>query len=183
MGDADDWRCAICLELLYKPCINTCGHAACFWWATHVGMHECVHVCCIRFKLCRQQLTGTWAQQGGSEARLHTCHIFDKCLQRVSPGVGKVEHSLRPQSHYMQRCVSAASTLLRHIGIAGPRLPQQHAIQYPLCQPMQLPPLTSSAAASARRAAVCPPPNTPCLLLLTLLLAVPRLAAGACTRP
>jgi hypothetical protein len=28
--DASEWRCSICLELLYKPCVNACGHAACF---------------------------------------------------------------------------------------------------------------------------------------------------------
>ncbi|GBF90312.1 hypothetical protein Rsub_02418 [Raphidocelis subcapitata] len=31
VADEADWRCAICLELLYKPCVNTCGHVACFW--------------------------------------------------------------------------------------------------------------------------------------------------------
>lgn len=28
----DDWKCPICLELLYKPCVNTCGHVFCFWY-------------------------------------------------------------------------------------------------------------------------------------------------------
>ncbi|CAG9464090.1 unnamed protein product [Pedinophyceae sp. YPF-701] len=27
----DDGQCAICLELLYKPCCLPCGHVACFW--------------------------------------------------------------------------------------------------------------------------------------------------------
>ena len=27
----DDFSCAICLELLHKPCVNRCGHAFCFW--------------------------------------------------------------------------------------------------------------------------------------------------------
>jgi hypothetical protein len=29
--DAADFNCAICLELLYKPCVNHCGHTFCFW--------------------------------------------------------------------------------------------------------------------------------------------------------
>ena len=36
--DEHDWRCAICLELLFKPCVNACGHAACFW-CTHQAMN------------------------------------------------------------------------------------------------------------------------------------------------
>lgn len=26
-----DWQCPLCLELLYKPCVNECGHVFCFW--------------------------------------------------------------------------------------------------------------------------------------------------------
>ncbi len=31
----DSLQCAICLELLHKPCVNTCGHAFCFWCFHH----------------------------------------------------------------------------------------------------------------------------------------------------
>ncbi|KAG2483650.1 hypothetical protein HYH03_017453, partial [Edaphochlamys debaryana] len=31
----DDWRCPICMDLLYKPCCNQCGHAFCFWCMHH----------------------------------------------------------------------------------------------------------------------------------------------------
>lgn len=33
--ETDDLQCAICLELLHKPCVNTCGHAFCFWCFHH----------------------------------------------------------------------------------------------------------------------------------------------------
>jgi hypothetical protein len=30
--DVQDWRCGVCLELLYKPCVAPpCGHIYCFW--------------------------------------------------------------------------------------------------------------------------------------------------------
>jgi hypothetical protein len=29
--DEDDWRCPICFEMIYKPCVNVCGHTFCFW--------------------------------------------------------------------------------------------------------------------------------------------------------
>uniref|UniRef100_A0A061S4F2 Prt1 protein n=1 Tax=Tetraselmis sp. GSL018 TaxID=582737 RepID=A0A061S4F2_9CHLO len=29
------WRCPICLELAYKPCVNSCGHIFCFWCLHH----------------------------------------------------------------------------------------------------------------------------------------------------
>ena len=28
----DDFDCAVCGDLLYKPVINDCGHGFCFWW-------------------------------------------------------------------------------------------------------------------------------------------------------
>ncbi|KAK9863831.1 hypothetical protein WJX84_000104 [Apatococcus fuscideae] len=33
----DDWRCPICYDLLYKPCVNSCGHVSCFWC-----FHQCM---------------------------------------------------------------------------------------------------------------------------------------------
>ena len=27
----EDFSCPICCELLYKPCVNACGHTFCFW--------------------------------------------------------------------------------------------------------------------------------------------------------
>jgi hypothetical protein len=27
----DDWQCPICCDLIYKPCVNVCGHLFCFW--------------------------------------------------------------------------------------------------------------------------------------------------------
>ncbi len=27
----ENWKCPICLDVLYKPCVNTCGHVFCFW--------------------------------------------------------------------------------------------------------------------------------------------------------
>lgn len=32
MLDEEDWRCPTCLDLCYKPAVNTaCGHLYCFW--------------------------------------------------------------------------------------------------------------------------------------------------------
>eukprot|EP00193_Tetraselmis_chui_P015677 CAMPEP_0177781102 /NCGR_PEP_ID=MMETSP0491_2-20121128/17635_1 /TAXON_ID=63592 /ORGANISM="Tetraselmis chuii, Strain PLY429" /LENGTH=460 /DNA_ID=CAMNT_0019301073 /DNA_START=417 /DNA_END=1800 /DNA_ORIENTATION=- len=28
---ADFWSCPICMEMVYKPCVNSCGHVFCFW--------------------------------------------------------------------------------------------------------------------------------------------------------
>ena len=30
-----DYTCAICYSLLYKPCVNNCGHVFCFWCLHH----------------------------------------------------------------------------------------------------------------------------------------------------
>eukprot|EP00993_Chasmostoma_nieuportense_P002884 NODE_3643_length_927_cov_5.140000_g3491_i0.p1 GENE.NODE_3643_length_927_cov_5.140000_g3491_i0~~NODE_3643_length_927_cov_5.140000_g3491_i0.p1 ORF type:complete len:305 (-),score=65.30 NODE_3643_length_927_cov_5.140000_g3491_i0:13-888(-) len=27
----DDFQCPVCLDLVFKPCVNTCGHVFCFW--------------------------------------------------------------------------------------------------------------------------------------------------------
>eukprot|EP00667_Euglena_gracilis_P003204 EG_transcript_3212 len=34
----DDFKCSICLYLWHKPCINSCGHAFCFW-CIHLAMN------------------------------------------------------------------------------------------------------------------------------------------------
>ena len=31
----DELQCAICLDTLHKPCVNSCGHAFCFWCFHH----------------------------------------------------------------------------------------------------------------------------------------------------
>lgn len=32
MLDPEDWRCPTCLDLVYKPAVNSaCGHVFCFW--------------------------------------------------------------------------------------------------------------------------------------------------------
>ncbi|KAI8465902.1 MAG: hypothetical protein J3K34DRAFT_524964 [Monoraphidium minutum] len=51
LGDESEWHCPICLALLYKPCINTCGHAACFW-CMHQAMNPYEPSAC---PLCRAE--------------------------------------------------------------------------------------------------------------------------------
>lgn len=48
--DESAFHCAICMELLYKPCVNTCGHTFCFW-CMHQSMNSLdgSHAC----PLCR----------------------------------------------------------------------------------------------------------------------------------
>ena len=31
----DEWKCPVCLDLLYKPCVISCGHVLCFWCAAY----------------------------------------------------------------------------------------------------------------------------------------------------
>mmetsp|Transcript_5349 Transcript_5349/g.11748 ORF Transcript_5349/g.11748 Transcript_5349/m.11748 type:complete len:431 (+) Transcript_5349:180-1472(+) len=44
------FHCSICMELMYKPCVNTCGHSFCFW-CMHRAMNafDTSHAC----PLCR----------------------------------------------------------------------------------------------------------------------------------
>ncbi|KAL9185575.1 hypothetical protein ACHAXT_003352 [Thalassiosira profunda] len=50
MLDASAFKCGICLELQYKPCVNACGHSFCFW-CFHQAMDylNTTHAC----PLCR----------------------------------------------------------------------------------------------------------------------------------
>ena len=48
----EDFQCSICLELLYKPCVNTCGHTFCFWcFHKAMDMFSTIHTC----PLCRSE--------------------------------------------------------------------------------------------------------------------------------
>jgi len=38
--DPDDWKCPLCLDLSYKPTVNSlCGHTFCFWCIHKVTFH------------------------------------------------------------------------------------------------------------------------------------------------
>lgn len=37
--DVDEYACPICMDTLYKPCVNACGHTFCFWC-----MHQVISV-------------------------------------------------------------------------------------------------------------------------------------------
>ncbi|KAL0020958.1 hypothetical protein WJX79_008557 [Trebouxia sp. C0005] len=47
----ENWKCPICLDVLYKPCVNTCGHVFCFW-CMHRAMDPFTPSQC---PLCRSQ--------------------------------------------------------------------------------------------------------------------------------
>ncbi|GLI67891.1 hypothetical protein VaNZ11_012215 [Volvox africanus] len=33
--NVENWHCPICMDLLFKPCVNSCGHTFCFWCMHH----------------------------------------------------------------------------------------------------------------------------------------------------
>ena len=45
----EDFKCSICLNLLHKPCVNSCGHVFCFWCI----QHAMCGVTASRCPLCR----------------------------------------------------------------------------------------------------------------------------------
>ena len=45
----EEFACPICTELLYKPCVNACGHTFCFW-CLHKAMDPLAASSC---PLCR----------------------------------------------------------------------------------------------------------------------------------
>mmetsp|Transcript_30030 Transcript_30030/g.52006 ORF Transcript_30030/g.52006 Transcript_30030/m.52006 type:complete len:421 (+) Transcript_30030:172-1434(+) len=48
--DPSTFNCSICMELMYKPCVNTCGHSFCFWCMHHaMDVLKTSHAC----PLCR----------------------------------------------------------------------------------------------------------------------------------
>lgn len=47
---AGDFSCSICMDFLYKPCVNSCGHTFCFWCFHHaMDVFKKKHSC----PLCR----------------------------------------------------------------------------------------------------------------------------------
>jgi hypothetical protein len=49
LGTPEGWKCAICMQLLYKPAVNSCGHCFCSW-CLHRAMSPWAESSC---PLCR----------------------------------------------------------------------------------------------------------------------------------
>ncbi|XP_076928377.1 E3 ubiquitin-protein ligase PRT1-like [Bidens hawaiensis] len=70
---SDDFTCAVCLDVLYKPIVLVCGHVSCFWCCQH-SMRMCSESHC---PLCRHPYHHF-------PAICHTLHFLLKKLYPVS---------------------------------------------------------------------------------------------------
>lgn len=62
MVGPEDWRCPTCLDLAYKPAVNSaCGHVFCFWclhkvclWWEAPALHvlQACPACCVPLARC-----------------------------------------------------------------------------------------------------------------------------------
>ena len=44
LADVGEWSCPVCLDTLYKPCVNVCGHVYCFWYAIACQLRTVGHL-------------------------------------------------------------------------------------------------------------------------------------------
>lgn len=115
MLDQDDWRCPTCLDLLFKPAVNTCGHVYCFW-CFHRAMSPYTPSTC---PVCRAKYGHLPAVRSGADASVLgwvavgvalqgrsavTCAIGCVCNLKASP------QKVLPLLHAEAQCAATPCT-------------------------------------------------------------------------